>query len=104
MKFIFFTRLVLSFHDTENLYICMEYIPGGDLLQFFEKYYPRDDGVRTLDLDSRWNLIVQFYISEIMEALEYIHEQGVVHRDLKPESTFAVLTILFFIAFSFYWC
>ena len=75
----------------------MEYIPGGDLLQFIEKYYPRDDGVRTLDLDSRWNKIVQFYISEIMEALEYIHEQGVVHRDLKPESTFAVLTILLFL-------
>ena len=43
---------------------------------------------RTLDQDSSWRLITQFYVSEIVDALEYIHGQGVVHRDLKPDSKY----------------
>lgn len=28
----------------------------------------------------------KFYISEIIEAVEYLHSKGIIHRDLKPEN------------------
>lgn len=28
----------------------------------------------------------KFYLSEIIEAVEYLHRQNIIHRDLKPEN------------------
>lgn len=78
----------MSFHDIDHLFICMEYVSGGDLRQFIDKYYPHEsEGKRDLTQDSSWRSIIQFYAAELVEALEYIHSQGVIHRDIKPEST-----------------
>lgn len=78
---------MLSFHDIDNLFICMEYVSGGDLRQFIDSYYPQEsEGERIQAKDSSWISITQFYIAELVEALEYVHSQGVIHRDIKPES------------------
>jgi 3-phosphoinositide dependent protein kinase-1 len=30
--------------------------------------------------------VVQFYVAEIINALEYIHGNGIIHGDIKPEN------------------
>ncbi|UZJ54425.1 hypothetical protein CBS101457_003745 [Exobasidium rhododendri] len=57
-----------------GLYMVLELGAGGDL---FDKIAP-DVGV---DSD-----LAHFYFSQLVNALEYIHNQGIAHRDIKPEN------------------
>lgn len=57
-----------------GIYMVLELAGGGDL---FDKITP-DVGVET-DL-------AHFYFTQLMAGLEYIHQQGVAHRDVKPEN------------------
>jgi serine/threonine protein kinase len=53
-------------------YLVMEYMPGGTLKQKLGKPMPWQDAVRLL--------------IPIAEALEYAHEQKIIHRDVKPSN------------------
>ncbi|KAG5602199.1 hypothetical protein H5410_033569 [Solanum commersonii] len=50
----------------------MEYLNGGDLYSLLRNLGCLDEEV------------VRVYIAEVVLALEYLHSQHVVHRDLKP--------------------
>lgn len=63
-----------SFQDDRNLYLVMEYLPGGDLMNLLMK-----KDIFTED-ESR------FYIAEILLALDSVHELHYIHRDLKPDN------------------
>ncbi|EAX97672.1 AGC family protein kinase [Trichomonas vaginalis G3] len=69
---------VVSFYysitGVNNLYLFMEYLPGGDLYSLLEQ-------VGALDESS-----ARFYIKQIIEALQFLHEHGIIHRDLKPDN------------------
>eukprot|EP00897_Mesotaenium_endlicherianum_P004965 jgi/Mesen1/4497/ME000023S03871 len=67
-------KLFFTFQDDFSLYMGLEYCGGGEL---FEQIRLKE---RMTEEDAR------FYASELVEALEYIHSQGVIHRDLKPEN------------------
>ncbi|GMQ78299.1 MAG: hypothetical protein BMS9Abin02_0800 [Anaerolineae bacterium] len=62
----------------ERLYIAMEYIGGGNLrshltrLQKSNRYLPLDQSLQI--------------VAHIADALDYAHENGVVHRDVKPSN------------------
>ena len=52
----------------------MEYVPGGELFSYLRNY-------------GRFNnSMANFYASEIVCALDYLHSRTVVYRDLKPEN------------------
>ena len=64
---------VVGGEKRSRIYMVMEWCPGRLLRQVLA------DGRLSQERALR-------ILSEILEALEYIHSQGVVHRDLKPEN------------------
>lgn len=57
--------------DESMLAISMEYVPGGSityLLKFFKSFKEP---------------LVKIYINQVTKALKRLHDQGIVHRDLK---------------------
>jgi tetratricopeptide (TPR) repeat protein len=52
-------------------YLALEYVPGSNLLEWADE--------RRLDIRERIELFLQ-----VLEAVQYAHDKGVLHRDLKP--------------------
>ncbi|RNF21430.1 putative protein kinase [Trypanosoma conorhini] len=67
-------RLEETFQDEENLWIVMEYMPGGELRHALLR-----DGSFSETKTRR-------ITTQLLLALEFIHQKGIVHRDLKPEN------------------
>ncbi|KAM3141578.1 hypothetical protein pb186bvf_006183 [Paramecium bursaria] len=71
----FIMRFYRSYKDNENVYLLTEYIPGMELF----------DAIREIGLLSKNDS--QFYISQMLLQMEYLHTQHkVIYRDIKPEN------------------
>ncbi|XP_014053380.1 myotonin-protein kinase isoform X1 [Salmo salar] len=69
------TELHYAFQDDNYLYLVMDYYVGGDLLTLLSKFgdrIPED--------------MAQFYLAEMVMAIDSIHRMGYVHRDIKPDN------------------
>ncbi|KAF4964284.1 hypothetical protein FSARC_7779 [Fusarium sarcochroum] len=66
--------LIASFQDPANLYLVMEYMPGGDFLGLLIRHNILQESV------------AQFYIAEMILAVEEAHRLNFIHRDIKPDN------------------
>ncbi|KAK0212215.1 kinase-like domain-containing protein [Desarmillaria ectypa] len=63
-----------AFQDSANLYMVMDFVPGGELFSLLRRSNRFPDPV------------AKFYAAEVALALNYLHTHGIIYRDLKPEN------------------
>ena len=73
-NFPLIVKLVESYKDTHFIYFLLEYIEGGDFFDFLG------------ELGICNNSTARFYFGCLLLCVEYLHIQGIVYRDLKPEN------------------
>eukprot|EP01130_Rhizamoeba_saxonica_P005468 TRINITY_DN2188_c0_g1_i1.p1 TRINITY_DN2188_c0_g1~~TRINITY_DN2188_c0_g1_i1.p1 ORF type:complete len:698 (-),score=167.40 TRINITY_DN2188_c0_g1_i1:73-2166(-) len=70
----FLMKLHYTFQTEDKLFYIMDYINGGELF-----YHLQNDGKFSLER-------TKFYIAELLCALDALHQQGIVYRDIKTEN------------------
>ncbi|KAB8303351.1 hypothetical protein EYC80_004783 [Monilinia laxa] len=66
--------LIASFQDFNNLYLVMDYMPGGDFLGLLIR-----DNVLS-------ESVTKWYIAEMILCIEEAHALRWIHRDIKPDN------------------
>lgn len=70
--------------DGGEAYLAMEYVDGADLRALMRRAR-RGDGANEVDLQPDPGIVVWILI-QVLDALEYAHGQGVIHRDVSPSN------------------
>ncbi|ANZ77251.1 BA75_03407T0 [Komagataella pastoris] len=71
-------QLKSFYEDSDNFYLVMEYVAGGDLMDFVAAYGSVGESAG------------REITRQILEALDYVHALGISHRDLKPDNILIV--------------
>ena len=64
---------------SNNIYIIMEYINGGSLSDFLNKYKLKKGRAFSQKM-------IQFFVKQIVQGLIYIHSNNIIHRDIKLDN------------------
>lgn len=70
----FIVKFYRAFQSTLYLYLLIEYMPNGDLKSFIKNF-------KTLPENE-----VRLIAAQIILAIEHLHYQGIIYRDLKPDN------------------
>jgi protein kinase A len=70
----FIVNLAGTFQDSKCLYMVLEYVIGGEFFTHLRK-------AGRFDFNT-----TKFYASQVVSIFEYLHSQGFIYRDLKPEN------------------
>ena len=74
LKHPFIVNMHFAFQDFSRLYLVMDLLSGGDLRYHIAKK-------KTFSEQE-----TKFFIANLILSLEYIHNQKIIHRDVKPEN------------------
>eukprot|EP01132_Coremiostelium_polycephalum_P009310 gene9310-11412_t len=70
----FIVKLFATFKTSQYLYFIMEYVGKGELFNYIRLEGPFEE------------TIAKQIAAELVIALEYLHQQNIIYRDLKPEN------------------
>ena len=70
----FLVNMVFSFQDIDNLYLIMDLLLGGDL-----RYH-----INNSEIFNETQL--KFFLSCTILGLDYLHQNKIIHKDIKPEN------------------
>lgn len=70
----FIVNFYYSIIGKNNLYLVMEFLPGGDLYSLLQNLGSLDEQA------------ARVYTAQIVAALQYLRSNGIIHRDLKPDN------------------
>ena len=103
----FVVRLLASFVDTQCVYLVMELATGGDLASLMmmakeqqtqqtqqpsqkneNKHEDENENStpKALWLSSSWQRSIPYYAWQLVQGIQYIHSQKIVHCDIKPQN------------------
>uniref|UniRef100_A0A182MX20 Mitogen-activated protein kinase n=1 Tax=Anopheles culicifacies TaxID=139723 RepID=A0A182MX20_9DIPT len=69
------TQFVEILEDSNYIYLVLELLEGGELLQRINRQPAQQTESR-----------IRGYFSQLVDAVAFVHRQGYAHRDLKPEN------------------
>ncbi|KAL9647912.1 hypothetical protein ABK040_008183 [Willaertia magna] len=70
----FIVKLYYAFQTEEKLYLVLQFLPGGELF-----YHLKEE--TKFDVER-----AKFYAAQIVLAIEHLHKNDIIYRDLKPEN------------------
>ncbi|KAL0262320.1 hypothetical protein SLS55_003765 [Diplodia seriata] len=75
-------KLEKVYHSDAGFYIFQELIPGGDLFSFITNRH--ESGMPTIEAG--------VIVYQVLKGVEYLHNNGIVHRDIKPDNVLLTST------------
>jgi len=70
----FIIKLHHHFQDEDKVYLAFDYHNGGELFFHLQKQKRFDEET------------VKFFAAELFHGLQYLHSEGILYRDIKPEN------------------
>lgn len=89
----FIINLWGTFQDASNLYMVMDFVPGGELFTLLRRsnvsavnsLIPRTMLIYAI-MQRFPDPVAKFYAAEVALALNHLHTLDIIYRDLKPEN------------------